>query len=159
MKTARALVVFAICISLSGVVIHVSALFAGLSWLTFFNAPRSVVDSYKAGTWLAPVSCLVIASLMSACAYYAASALGLVRRPVLQRTGLAGMAIICIVRALLLPALATSHPELRNTFEVVAALIWGLAGVGFAVALTLAKTMHIGSAKHISFTAAAPQHN
>jgi hypothetical protein len=37
------------------------------------------------------------------------------------------------VRALLLPPLAMTHSELRNTFEVVAALLWGLAGIGFAL--------------------------
>jgi hypothetical protein len=135
MKIARVLVIFAITISLSGLVIHVGALFAGLSWFTF---------SYKSETLLAPASCLVIAGLMGACAYYAASALGLDRRPPLQRSGLAVMATICIVRALLLPVLAIPHPELRNTFEVVAALVWGLAGLGFAVAFTLELRVFFG---------------
>lgn len=140
MKIARALVGGAILISLSGVVIHVGALFAGLSWFAFFNAPPSVVASYKSGTLLAPVSCLVIAGLMGACAYYAASAIGLVRRPPLQGLGLASMATTCIVRALLLPVLAIPHPELRNAFESVAAIVWGLAGLGFAVGFLLVKT-------------------
>lgn len=150
MKIARALVIFAIIISLSGLVIHVGALFAGLSWLTFFNAPPSVIASYKSGTLLAPVSCLVIAGLMGACAYYAASALRLDRRPPLQRSGLAVMATICIVRALLLPVLAIPNPELRNTFEVLAALAWGSAGLGFAVAFTLVKAKHKKSMKHLA---------
>ncbi len=139
MKIARALVVVAVFISSCGVVIHIGALFAGLSWLTFFNAPTTVVESYKSGTWLAPASCLAIASLMCTCAYWSASTLAWVRRPPLQCTGLAAMATVCIVRALLLPMLAFSHPELRNTFEVVAAIVWGLAGTGFAASLMLAK--------------------
>jgi len=139
MKIARALVAVTVFISLCGVVIHVGALVAGLSWLTFFNAPASVIESYKSGTWLAPVSCLAIAGLMGICAYWAASTLAWVRRPPLQSVGIAAMATVCIVRALLLPVLAISHPELRNTFEVVAAIVWGLAGVGFAVSLTLIK--------------------
>lgn len=144
MKIARCLVAAAVVASLSGVVIHVGALFAGLSWLVFFNAPASVVESYKAGTWLAPVSCLLIAGLMGVCAYWAASTLAWVRRPPLLRSGLAAMATICLVRALLLPALAITHPELRNTFETVAALVWGIAGIGFAFALTLAKPLRTG---------------
>ena len=56
----------------------------------------------------------------------------------LLRTGLAAMAAICLVRALLLPPLAMTHPELRNTFEVVAALLWGLAGIGFALGVKAA---------------------
>jgi hypothetical protein len=126
-------VYLAILIATAGVVIHVGAIVAGPSWFAFFNAPRAVVASAHAGTWLAPVSALAIAALMALCALYAASAVGLVRRLPLLRIGLAGMASVCIVRALLLPVLAVRHPELRNTFEVVSALIWGAAGVGFAV--------------------------
>jgi hypothetical protein len=44
----------------------------------------------------------------------------------------------------LLPVLAIPHPELRNTFEVVAALVWGLAGLGFAVAFTLELSVFFG---------------
>ena len=82
---------------------------------------------------------LVIAGLMGSCGYYAASALGWVPRPPLQRAGLSLMACVCLGRALLLPALAVRHPELRNTFAIVAATVWGTAGVGLAVAFRLAK--------------------
>lgn len=132
-------VYLAILIAVAGVVIHVGALFAGPSWYVFFGAPPSVIASVKAGTWLAPVSGLIIAGLIGTCGFYAASVVGLVRRPPLQRTGLALMATICVVRALLLPMLAFPHPELLNTFEIVAAIVWGLAGVGFTFAFGLAK--------------------
>ena len=134
------MVSLAVLISLAGVVIHVGALFVGLSWLTFFNAPPSVIASYKAGTLLAPISCLIIAGLMGTCGYYAASVVGLVPRPLLQRFGLAVMATVCTVRVLALPILAVNHSELRNTFEVVAAIVWGLAGIGFICAFALAGT-------------------
>jgi len=133
----RVAVLAAILIAAVGMVIHVGALFAGESWFVFFNAPPSVVASARAGTWLAPVSSLLIAGLMGACGYYAASAIGLVRRPPLQRLALAGMATVCLGRALLLPVLAVPHPELRNTFGIVAALVWGLAGLGLAFAFDL----------------------
>ncbi len=137
LKSARGLVILAILISIFGVVIHIGALFAGLSWFIFFHAPPSVVESYKAGTWLAPLGALAIAGLMGACAIYAASAIGWVRRPPLQALGLATMAAICVGRSLLLPVLAVPHPELLNTFEVVAAVVWGIAGMGFSVGLLL----------------------
>jgi len=149
------MVLLAVLISLAGVVIHIGALFAGLSWLTFFNAPPSVIASYKAGTLLAPVSCLIIAGLMGTCGYYAASVDGWVPRPPLQRFGLATMATVCTVSVLLLPILAVNHPELRNTFEVGAAIIWGLAGIGFicAFALTAAKRTKAGGLVPLGSTA------
>ena len=132
-------VYLAALIALAGVVIHVGALFAGASWFVFFRAPPSVIASARQGTWLAPVGGLVIAGLMGTCAFYAASVVGVVPRPPLQRLGLAIMATVCIVRALLLPVLAVPHPELRNTFEIVAAVIWFLAGVGFAVGFRITR--------------------
>lgn len=140
-------VYLAILIAAAGVVIHVGAVIAGPSWFAFFNAPPSVVASARAGTWLATVSALVIAALMGTCGLYAASAAGLVGRAPLLRLGLAGMAVVCLVRALLLPVLAVGHPELRNTFEVVSALIWGAAGVGFAVGWRIAKAGPNNSSK------------
>ena len=132
-------VYLAMLIAIAGVAIHVGAIFGGPSWFSFFGAPPSIVASARAGTWLAPVSALAIAGLMALCALYAASAVGLVRRVPLLRLGVAGIAAVCLVRALLLPVLAVHHPELRNTFQVVSALVWGLAGLGFAVGFCITK--------------------
>ena len=131
-------VYLSVLIAIAGVVIHVGAVIAGPSWFVFFNAPPSVVASAREGTWLAPLSTLTIAALMGLCGLYAASAAGLVPRMPLLRLGLAGMASVCLMRALLLPVLAISHPELRNTFEVISALVWGMAGMGFAVGFQVA---------------------
>lgn len=140
MKISRTVWVYmAAIIAAAGVVIHVAALFAGPSWLEFFRAPPNVVASARDGTWLAPVGGLVIAGLMGTCGVYAASAIGLVGRPPLQRPGLAVMGTICLVRALLLPVLAIRHPEFLNTFEVVAAIVWFLAGIGLAVGFVITK--------------------
>lgn len=132
-------VYLSILIALAGVVIHVGAAIAGPTWFEFFNAPPSVQASARAGTWLAPASALAIAALMGVCGAYAASALKMIPRLPLLTVGLAGMSAVCLIRALLLPVLAISHPELRNTFETVAAIVWGAAGVGFAVAWQAAR--------------------
>jgi hypothetical protein len=125
-------------IALIGVVIHIAAIFGGASWYAYFGAPPSVVQSARDGTWLAPVGALVIAGLMAICAAYAFSALDVIRRLPLLRTGLAGMAIVCLLRALVLWPLMINHPNLRNTFEIVAAIVWGIAGVGFVFGFRLA---------------------
>lgn len=124
-------------IALIGVAIHIVAIFGGPSWYAFFGAPPSVVRSAREGTLLAPVGALIIAGLMAICAAYAFSALGVIRRLPLLRTGLAGIAIVCLLRALVLWPLMINHPDLRNTFEIVAAIVWGLAGVGFVFGFRL----------------------
>ena len=137
--SSRPWIRLAAAIAAIGALVHVAAVPAGPAWYAYFGAPAGVVESARAGTWPAPVGALVIALLMATCAWYACAALGAVRRPPLLRTGLAAMAAVCLVRALLLPPLAVSHPELRTTFEVVAAILWGLAGIGFALGVTAAR--------------------
>lgn len=116
-----------------GAAIHLGAIVGGPSWFVYFGAPPSIIVSARNGTWLAPVSAVVIAGLMALCALYACSAAGLVRRLPLLRPALAGMAAICLVRGLALIPFSIKYPELINTFAVVAAIIWSIAGVGFAV--------------------------
>ena len=137
--SSRRWIQLAAAIAVLGALIHVAAIPAGPAWYAWFGAPPSVVASARDGTWPAPVGAIVIALLMATCAWYACAALGAVRRPPLLRTGLATMAAICLVRALLLPAVAVSHPEVRTTYEAVAAIVWGLAGVGFALGVTAAR--------------------
>ena len=129
----------AVVIAGVGVLIHVLAIVGGPSWFTFFGAPPTIVRSAEAGTWLAPVSSLLIAAAMGLCGLYAASALGWVRRLPLLRVGLAAMATVCLVRALALIPLGMWRPALLSTFEIVAAVVWGLAGIGLAQACLLAR--------------------
>jgi hypothetical protein len=131
--STRPWVALAAAIAAVGALIHVAAIPAGPAWYAWFGAPPSVVASARAGTWLAPVGAVAIALLMATCGWYAGAALGIVRRPPLLRSGLAAMAAVCLPRALILVPLAVTHPELRTTFQVVAAIMWGLAGVGFAL--------------------------
>ena len=134
------LIFLAAAISVVGVAIHVAAIIGGPPWYVFFNAPPMVVASARAGTWLAPVSTAGIALLMGVCAVYACSALGFVRRLPLLRTMLAGIASVCLLRALVLVPLAFTHPELCNLFEVIAALTWGTAGLGFVAGFLITKS-------------------
>jgi len=126
-------------IAVAGVAIHIGAVFGGASWYAFFGAPPRIVASARAGTWLAPVSALVIAGLMAMCAVYAGSVLGFVRRPPLQRAALASIAVVCLVRAFVLVPLAFVDPELRNAFEIISAIVWFVAGVGFVVGFRVSK--------------------
>ena len=131
--SAKTWIYLAAAIATLGSAIHIGAIFGGADWYAFFGAPPRIVESARTGTPLAPLSAAAIAGLMALCAAYACSAAGLIRRLPLLRLMLAGMAGLCLLRALVLPLLAIRHPELRNTFEIVAATVWGLAGAGFAV--------------------------
>lgn len=120
-------------IAAGGTMVHIAAIAGGPRWFEFFGAPPAVVASARAGTWLAPVGSLLIAGLMALCTAYALSALGRVRRLPLLRLGLFAIASVCLLRSLALPLAALRWPQLINTFEQVAAAVWGLAGLGFAL--------------------------
>lgn len=147
-RAGAAWVYLAAAIAAVGVAIHLAALVAGPGWYVFFGAPPRIVESARAGTWLAPVSATVIAGLMALCAAYALSALGRIRQLALLRPGLAAIAAVCLLRALILPPLAIEHPELRNIFEFAAAAVWGLAGVGFAVGFRFARAANAGQRRN-----------
>jgi hypothetical protein len=129
----------AAAIAAFGAAIHLAAIIGGPSWYVFFNAPAQVVASARDGTWLAPVSAGIIAVLMALCALYAISATGVIRRLPLIRLGLFSIATVCLLRAFVLFPLALKFPALWNTFELVAALVWATAGVGFALGFRVAK--------------------
>jgi hypothetical protein len=129
-----ALVWLSAAIALLGVFIHIGAIFGGPTWFEFFGAPPVVVSSARAGTLLAPLGALTIAALMAVCGLFALSALGVVRRLPLLRPTLSLIACITLLRALSLVPVAILKPNLLNAFEVVASLVWGLAGIGFVAA-------------------------
>lgn len=135
----RRLAIAATLIAAAGVLIHLVALAAGPAWFAFFGAPPAIVRSAEAGTWLAPVTTLAISAGMGLCALYGASALGWMRRLPLLHLGLCVVAATCLLRAVVVVPLFVWRPILLSTFEVVAALVWGLAGVGFVSAWRLAR--------------------
>lgn len=135
----RRLTLVATLIAAAGVLIHLVALVAGPAWFAFFGAPPAIVRSAEAGTWLAPVSTLAISAGMGLCGLYGASALGWMRRLPLLRLGLGTVAATCLLRAVVVVPLFVWRPNLLSTFEVVAALVWGLAGMGFVGAWRLAR--------------------
>lgn len=134
-NTSEALIRFAALSAAAGAAIHLAAIIGGPSWYAYFGAPAQIVASAREGTWLAPVSAAGIAFLMGICSAYACSAIGVIGRLPLLRTMLAGMATICLLRALMLFPFAYLHPHLVTIFEIVASLIWGIAGLGFAAGL------------------------
>ena len=145
-KPSFALISLAAAIAFAGAAIHVAAIVFGPDWYAFFGAPPPIVASARQGTWLAPASTTVIAVLMGLCGAYACSAIGRIRRLPLLRTALAAIAAVCLLRAVILVPLAIHDPALFTAFEVVAALVWGMAGIGFAAGFQAVRSARTGFA-------------
>lgn len=81
--------------------LHVVVLIGGPSWIAFVGAPASVVESARAGTWLAPVTTLAIAGVLLIWAAYAFSAAGWLHRLPFRNWVLGIVAAVLILRGLL----------------------------------------------------------
>jgi hypothetical protein len=140
-KLARSSYVVAGCGLLAGALLHVVVLIGGPDWIAFVGAPPSVVDSSRGGTWLAPVSTLGIAFLLTVWALYAFSAAGLMRRLPFARTMLSIVAVVFIVRGLIIaPALAAGRVNwhaLIDLFIVSSSLFILAIGVLLAIGLVM----------------------
>ncbi|MBL8509317.1 hypothetical protein [Chitinimonas sp. JJ19] len=135
----RLALLLAAAIALFGAVIHFVAPLFGPGWYAFFGAPPQVVASAVAGSWLAPVSTLAIGGLMLLAGLYAFSAAGVMRRLPLTGAALWVLAVLCTLRGFILVPVWLWAPQLLTTFEVVAALVWLVAGLGYIAGVLVAR--------------------
>lgn len=116
---------------------HVWAIFAGPDAYASLGAPPDIVASAEAGTLYAPITTLIIAAIVFGWAMYAWSALKILPRMPLLRTGLIAIAIVLVVRGLLLfPALIVMRGALRP-FDYWSSIICLALGLLFAVGTVL----------------------
>jgi hypothetical protein len=130
-KFAHTSFLIAAGIALFAACIHWVAPFVGPDWYDFLTAPRWVGESARNGTAEAPVGAMVIGFLMFSCALYAFSGAGLIHRLPLTKTALVIITSICLLRGLLLLPFFIRVPERLSSFDIVASLVWFIAGPGF----------------------------
>lgn len=122
---------------MSGALLHIVALIGGPSWIAFVGAPPSIVHSAREGTWLAPVTTLGIAAILTVWALYAFSGIGWIRPLPLLKPVLGVIAVIFTLRGLMvLPFLGQAN--LSSAFDLFAvAASLGILVLGCAYALGL----------------------
>ncbi|MEO8803652.1 MAG: hypothetical protein ABI304_00650 [Rudaea sp.] len=135
MKTiAHFSLLLATAIALFGAAIHWIAPLLGPDWYAFLHAPAAAVASARNGTAFGPSGAIVIGALMFACALFGLSARGDLRYLPFTRAALVVISFICLVRGLIVIPYIIILPRVPP-FELVASLIWFVAGVGFFVGL------------------------
>ena len=139
---AKRYLIFTGLLALAGALLHIAIMMGGPAWYDFFGAPEGLVHMARAGNFRAPISCLVIASILSVFAAYAFSGAGLVKRLPLLRPTMALIATVLILRGLVFAPVILRRPELLSgicdcrsidTFIVVTSLICLAMGIGFAI--------------------------
>ena len=104
----------------------------GPSWYLFARAPEFIIASSKQHTLLAPIATTLVALLMSACAIFAFSAMGIIRRVPFLKSALVVIAIICILRGLLGITIVIKATQI-DLWQLVASSVWLYVGCCFAI--------------------------
>ncbi len=131
----------------AGAVLHIAILFGGPDWYAFFGAPTGLVAMARSGNLRAPISCLVIATILVVFAAYAFSGAGVIRRLPFLRLGLAFIASVLLLRGMLFAPLILWRPDVLvricncrhvDAFIVITSVICFAMGIGFALGASAA---------------------
>jgi len=129
-KVQSKLLISAGIIASASAIWHLLCILGGPTWLAFARAPQQVIHSAQQGTLLAPVSTVVVASLMFACAVFAFSAAGLIRKVPLLKSALITIAVLCTLRGLIaIPTFVNSIG--LDIWQIVASSVWFYVGICF----------------------------
>ncbi|SMF19825.1 hypothetical protein SAMN02745866_01223 [Alteromonadaceae bacterium Bs31] len=107
---------------------HMSCIFLGPACYKAQLAPPVIVRSAVDGTLLAPVGTVLISSLFFACAIFAASGAGFIKKMPLLSLALLTIAILCVLRGLATIPSSYFFPEFVSTFSLLAGFIWFVTG-------------------------------
>lgn len=123
-------------------VLHIATIFGGPSWYRIIGATEPIVQMAAKGHAYPAIVCLVAAAILFACASFAFSGAGLIRRLPLLRTALVLITIALLIHGIAFIPLVIWWPHLMigiydgvgvNTILIVTSLICTGAGIGFAL--------------------------
>ena len=109
-------------------VAHMSCIVFGPSCFKAQLAPPHIIRSAMEGTSTAAIETTIVSSLFLACALFAVSGAGLIRRLPFLKSALITISIICLVRGLATIPLSFYEPVLKSTYGIISGFIWFLAG-------------------------------
>ncbi|TQV65835.1 hypothetical protein FKG94_27915 [Exilibacterium tricleocarpae] len=111
-------------IALATAIAHASCIFFGPECFEAQMAPPALIESAKSGTWIAPVSTLIVSSLFILCSLFALSGAGTIKKIPLTYLALLAIAVLCILRGLSTIPLSLVFPEMVSTFSLISGFIW-----------------------------------
>lgn len=134
-------------VAAAGAVLHIAIAFGGPDWYAFFGAPKGLVEMARSGNARAPISCLIIACVLTVFAAYAFSGTGRIRRLPLLRLGLAAIAALLILRGIAFVPIILWRPHALSgicdcrsvdAFILVTSMLCLAMGVGYALGAWIA---------------------
>jgi hypothetical protein len=107
---------------------HLLMIIGGPNWYAFARAPRYIVESAKAGTLIAPLGAVAIATLMFTCAAYAFSGAGIIGKIPLLKLALPIISCICLVRGIYISPIFFPM-RMLNQWHLIASSVWFFVGI------------------------------
>ena len=111
---------------------HLLCIVGGPSWYVFARAPQPIIEAAKQGSFIAPLSTIIIACLFFACNAYAFSAAGLIRKIPLLKPALITISLICLIRSVIFTPGLISATTI-DVWLLVTSIVWFFCGVCFAL--------------------------
>ena len=108
---------------------HSSCIYFGEQCYSLQMAPELIVESAKAGTWIAPVGAIAASSIFIVIGLYALSAAKIVRRLPLLKPVVLTLSTLFVIRGLLPLQLWIRKPELVSDSILIIGMVWLLCGL------------------------------
>ncbi|GGP50750.1 hypothetical protein GCM10009347_17200 [Shewanella algicola] len=130
----NSLLVIAGCLSLFAALLHISCIFGGPDWYSFFGAGENMAQMAAAGDTYPTIVTLIIAAMLCVWGLYAFSGAGLIVKLPLLKTCLVLITAVYLIRGLagLIVPFFTSAPEIHQNsmaFWLVRSIVCCIYGI------------------------------
>lgn len=125
------LLVLAALIAIGNAVAHMACLYLGPDCYAAQLAPLQLVESAKNGTYLAPISAIVVSVIFVIWGLFALSATGIIRKLPLLKFAIYAISTLCIIRGVLPLQFWLRHPEKVGDAAFYYGIAWLITGLLF----------------------------
>ncbi|CAM4249600.1 hypothetical protein [Pseudoalteromonas byunsanensis] len=132
-KLVKYSLLFCAMIAILTAIAHLSCIYFGAQCYRAQLAPTAIINSAIQGTWLAPVTTVILSLIFLMCAMYALAGANIIRVLPLQSLALISLAVICTLRGLVAIPLSIMYWQQVTEFSMLASLLWFLCGCGYAI--------------------------
>ncbi len=137
MGNGRIWLLYAGWMSVVASLLHVACIFGGPDWYRFFGAGEAIAQSAENGSWQPAIMTAIIATIILGWAAYAFSAIAILPKLPLLRTGLVLIAAVLLLRSGAYFINSFWLPEHSQAFIAWSSAITSVMGMTFAIGIYL----------------------
>ena len=128
--------------AIAGGLLHIATIFGGPAWYRIIGAPEPIVQMAAKGHAVPVIICVLAAAVLFACAAFAFSGAGLIRRLPFLRTALVLITVALLIHGIAFIPIVMVAPETMtgiydgegvNTILIVTSVICLVGAIGYAL--------------------------